>query len=55
MPQRFPASWLLSAVGCALLLSAIWWQPPFHRELTIVAVVVLTLALCKSLTRLAGR
>jgi hypothetical protein len=53
--SRFPASWLLSAVGCGLLLSAVLWQPPFQRELTIIAVVILLLAVANFLKRLASR
>jgi len=54
-PRPFPAVWLLSAVGCGLLLSAQLWQPPFQRELTMLAVVVLIVALVNFLKRLVGR
>ena len=53
--QRFPASWLLSAVGCGLLLSAVLWQPPFQRELTVTGFVLLLLALGSFLKRLERR
>jgi hypothetical protein len=53
--HRFPAGWLLSAVGCGLLLSALLWQPPFHRELALIALVLLIVALTRFLRRLAGR
>jgi hypothetical protein len=53
--RSFTRSWLLSAVGCGLLLSALLWQPPFQRELTTCAVVALLLALGSFLKRLASR
>jgi hypothetical protein len=36
---------LTSAIGCACLLAAQLWQPPFARELNICGVIALTLAM----------
>lgn len=54
-PRPFRGVWLLSAVGCGLLLSALLWQPPFQRQLTMCAVGVLVVAVVSLLKRLVGR
>jgi hypothetical protein len=44
-------SWLLLMVGCVLLLAAMLWRPPLHRELIVFAVVALMLAVSSFLQR----
>lgn len=50
----FSRTFLLLALGCALLLFALFEQPAYHRELTIVGVVVLLMALGSYLRRIVS-
>lgn len=53
--RPFPRSWLLSAIGCGLVLSAQLWQPPFQRELMIIGMVSFLLAMTTFLRKIVSR